>query len=121
MMSIRSFKFYTKKGERLGIFLRNNDGGTSQIEVYRCSLADQFSKKVARQAFEETFKDTNIHYSPTITKFPNQLTGKEFYAWCEDNYWKRRKVIEKAEYTYLKKGDKVGKVLGVKFLHKMDG
>ena len=81
---MQTYKFYTKKGERLAIFLRNTQTA-SQIEVYRCSRKDAFRKKTARDAFNGIPQE-GMTFHPEIFPMDKALTGKEFYQWCVDNY-----------------------------------
>ena len=80
----RTYKFYTKKGERLAIFALPNKTQLEAIYVLRCSSKDQFSKQVAKEAFskylqnnKQNTKDYHFHkvelhnIEPTYANFLN--------------------------------------------------
>lgn len=126
-----TYKFHSKKGERLAIFY---DG---KIHIYRCSLDDQFNKKFIRENFgkkveldsePKTFwehlktafgwkKKTTLH--PEIIDLPG-LSRQGFLEWCRKRYYLREEREQKAKYTYLKRGTEIRNIK-VKPLRKMDG
>lgn len=96
---MQTYQFYTKKGERLAIFHNVNE-----IIVFRCSKHDQFSRKVARQAFIDYLSNDNglpLSFHPEVFRTGSVMTGKEFYQWCEDNFYKRKEFLLPAMHEYL--------------------
>ena len=106
---MQTYKFYTRKGERLGIFLRrlgSDDSSLSsssaQIEVYRCSKKDVFKKKVARDAFNGVPQAIEKFHPETIPVDKN-MTGREFYQWCVDHYCQKYyEVVPRDKEVFLK-------------------
>jgi hypothetical protein len=92
--SIQTYKFYTSKGERLGIFLDND-----RIVVIRCSLKDQFCKKTARDLFQ--ISKLGADYNPESYKFDHALTGKEFFQWCKDKFYIKTETKGECMITWL--------------------
>ena len=82
---MQTYKFNTKKNERLAIFLNKDE-----LVVFKCSLQDNFSKKVARAAFEEYLMSrtfgTECKFNPKVIKLERELSGKEFYIHCKENF-----------------------------------
>lgn len=82
---MQTYKFYTKKNERLAIFLNEKE-----LVVFKCSLQDNFSKKVAREAFAEYLRNkiegTGCKYNPKVIPLEKELSGKEFYIHCKENF-----------------------------------
>ena len=81
---MQTYKFYLPTGERLAIFYENRT-----ITVIPCSKNDQFSKKIAKNIFNE------IGINRIITDKYNYFTfdimigyQKQFLEWCDINYKK---------------------------------
>lgn len=100
--SIKTYKFYTSKGERLGIFLDNDS-----IVVIRCSLKDQFCKKTARNLF--SIYKLGHGYTPEVYKFDHSLNGKEFFDWCKDKYYIKTETRGDCRITWLVNRAKMSK------------
>lgn len=96
---MQTYKFYTKKGERLAIF--NN---FDEIIVFRCSKHDQFSRKVARRAFIDYISNERglpLSFHPEVFKVDINMSGKEFYEWCSQMYYQKKRYVLPASYDYL--------------------
>lgn len=100
--SIKTYKFFTQKGERLGIFLDNDS-----IVVIRCSLKDQFCKKTARDLF--SIYKLGQGYTPEVYKFDHSLNGKEFFDWCKDKYYIKTETRGDCRITWLVNRAKMSK------------
>ena len=114
---IHTFKFYTKKGERLGIFLNTNEE-KSTIKVIKCSLDDQFCKKDARYAalWGHTRAGEIVH--PQIIEYDGILSNKEFFQFCKRIFCEMKTVTRLAQYTFLIGPEKT-KILDIKEHRKL--
>jgi hypothetical protein len=105
---MQTYKFYTKKGERLAAFL-DNSGEKSTIRIYRCSLEDQFNKKKIRAVDHIlTTEGRAIYdrtsYHPEIINFQNKLSGKEFFQYLSSRFFQIKTEYARAVNTVLKRG-----------------
>lgn len=86
----RTYKFYTKKGERLAIFAIPNKTQLEAIYVLRCSIKDQFSKQVAKEAFnkylqnnKQNTKDFHFH---KVDLYNIEATYSNFLNICKQYF-----------------------------------
>ena len=90
-----TYKFYTKKGDRLALFGQEWDGELKIVAI-RCSRRDMFSKYSAKWAYSQWACGTKTKYHPTELSV-NILNGETprhaFNRWCEDNYYRKQTVI----------------------------
>jgi hypothetical protein len=93
---MQTYKFHTKKGERLAIFLHNG-----KVVIFRCSKDDQFSRKVARRAFYEYEYGIGSEYHPEVIEAPEIKTGTDFFNWCKSRYYVKTKATLPAVHQYL--------------------
>lgn len=105
---MQTYKFYTKKGERLAAFL-DNTGEKSTISIYRCSLEDQFNKKKIREVDYfmttlGTLKYKEIAYHPEVINFENKLSGKEFFQYLASRFFQVKIEYARAVNTVLIRG-----------------
>lgn len=103
---MQTYKFYSKKGERLAIFRRDFTNGTCAIEVYRCSLSDRFTRRDAQLAIASGVTTNGEKCKPTVYQFPKILSNKEFFTFCEQNFFVKKQQMCSAEVTKLVKGKK---------------
>lgn len=98
---MNTYKFYTKKGERLASFL---DGDT--ITLYKCSLEDQFCRKAIRTAHNLrqtaiTIKGNTETLHPEIIKFDAPLDSASFFKYLHSRFYLKRqqtKTVIVTEY-----------------------
>lgn len=89
---LRTYKFYTKKGQRLAVFGQVTPEGYIKIFILTCSKDDQFSKKFALECYNNFIKDGKTIY---VDKEGNP---QEFHP-----YQETIKVIdEKPKFTFIK-------------------
>lgn len=82
------------------------------IKVFPCSKKDQFSKKVAKQAFFDSYSEESKYHPITIIipiKDPKRPKWS-FLMWCKENYYKL--VEDKFPIN--------GSLLGVDFVRNKD-
>lgn len=83
---MKTYKFVDEKGRRLAIF-GSLEGKLLKIHVIKCSVNDQFSKKVAREAYASVLKGETT-YHPDVFLIP---AGDNPYStmlkWARDKYY----------------------------------
>jgi hypothetical protein len=127
MEDLRTYKFFTPKGQRLSVFGKLNEAEDALIITYfPCSRDEQFSKKDAKQAYEKGFitrwskKDTGIkdekgktkwlliekdvEVKKTVISIPLQENihfKKQFIEFCRDSFLMKGKTKIEIEVEYL--------------------
>jgi hypothetical protein len=89
---LRTYKFYDIKGRRLAIFGRAPLNVKLETFVLTCSKKDFFSKKKARQVYDD-YLAGNLDvekYHPVIMRMPvvDDDPGRTFMNFCENSYLK---------------------------------
>ena len=86
-----TYRYYTKKGERLAIFALPNNGRITSIYVLKCSTHDQFHKKIARTAFREYMENNKQHKDYHFQEIPVDMEANyiSFLSFCRKNYYLR--------------------------------
>lgn len=120
---MQTYKFYTRKGERLAAFL-DNSGEKSTIRIYRCSLEDQFNKKRIRTVdffnTEEGVTELNgTYYHPEVIHFESKLSGKEFFQYLASRFFQIKEEYTRCINTILKRGTEKY-LIKMQILQKMD-
>lgn len=120
---MQTYKFYTRKGERLAAFL-DNSGEKSTIRIYRCSLEDQFNKKKIRTVdyFAQSKGSTHldgVFYHPEVIQFENKLSGKEFFQYLASRFFQIKEEYTRCINTILKRGTEKY-LIKMQILQKMD-
>ncbi len=100
MENYSTYKFYDGKLRRLSIFARSN-GTQLEVFVLTCSKQDEFSKKLAREVYEnylntgETTFD-KMEYHPDIYILPiNDNKPKwSLIMHCREKYWRISKKFQ---------------------------
>lgn len=90
-----TYQFYDEKGRRLSIFSRLK-GERMEILVFTCSKKDTFSKKKARDLYNE-FGGEKTEYSskPKFVYIPieNDKPKFTFLKWCRENFYQKHKFV----------------------------
>lgn len=86
-----TYRYYTKKGERLAIFALPEHGRIKSIYVLRCSTHDQFHKKIARDAFKSFIQNNKKHKDYHFQEIPVDMEANyiNFLTFCRKNYYLR--------------------------------
>lgn len=100
---MNTYKFYTKKGERLAAFLDDNT-----VTIYKCSLDDQFCRKAVRTAHHLrqptiTTKGVTETLHPEVITFDTPIDSKAFFTYLKARFYlKRYKTITKVVPDFYK-------------------
>lgn len=101
-----TFRYYDRRGQRLGVFCRFINETEAEIYTLACSHDDQFNKNFARQVYIDYLKtgrsfyvldglpDSNhaieVEAHPTITTVtvvPEEREVQTLIRYCKDNYF----------------------------------
>lgn len=121
-----TYKFFDEKKRRLAIFAIpthevvdgpiDPDGQPSKVRVYiiPCSKKDTFSKKRAKELFIEFMEFRRLGFDGALAHpIELQIAVKDdkpkftFLKWCEENYFKYRKVDFALNTPVLSRGEEI--------------
>jgi hypothetical protein len=89
-----NFQKYNSRGDRMAIF-GTVAGEIINIVIFRCAVQDQFSKKRARQVFEEYRKGNTLvdeiqyHPSTSLVSIEENRPKSTFQKFCHVNYYRK--------------------------------
>lgn len=86
MYNYKTYKFYTKKGERLSIYGIQN-GENIEIITIPCSKNDQFIKKTGDSLFK-SIKETPGTLTKHDIKVIKGEDQRDFIRYCNSNFYK---------------------------------
>lgn len=103
-MTYTTYQFFNKKNNRLAIF-GETIGSNITITIIPCSTKDHFSKKKARQLYQDIKDGKTVYYETHVCK---GLDHKDFMRWCRNNFYKKVYIVSDETSEIVKYKPKTG-------------